>query len=430
MTDRLSISSDFSYIPSDHIIRPEQFIHMINADKALDTILNEARVLSAEKLKLRKALRRTLAEDVVAKENVPPFDCSAMDGYAVRSDDTKSASERKPVTLIVIGESSAGNVFKGKLTALQAVRVMTGGTIPKGADSVVPVEQVVATDDEKIQIAAFMKPGAHIRNAGEDIARDSVPLQTGDLLTPAKLGVLASLGYTKVKTRVRPHVKIITTGDELVSPGAKLSAGQIRNSNRYTLSGLVEEAGAVAEFVASIPDKRKQIRKGIAHSLDCDILLITGGVSVGKYDLVKDVLSELGVQAKFWQVNIKPGKPLFFGTFEKTLVFGLPGNPVSAHVTFLEFVRPAILSMLGATSSTGVMLHAILDQQIVKRDAKRHFIRGIATSGNGVLRVSTTGTQSSGALSSMAKANCLIVIPENVTSLPKGRKVTIEMLTS
>ncbi len=402
---------------------------MLAADKALEIILKETKLLSSGKTKLRKALHRTLAEDIEANENVPPFDNSAMDGFALRSIDTKTASSRKPKVLTLIGESRAGNVFHGIVEATQAVRVMTGGNIPKGADCVVPLEQVEMVDDKAIRVIAPAKVGAHIRRAGEDMPQGSVVLQKGERLTPAKLGVLASLGYSKVRVTSRPRVKIITTGDELVDTGRKLDEGQIRNSNRYVLAALVEEAGAEPEFVMSVPDKKKRICKVIAHSLDADILIVTGGVSVGKYDLVKDVLNELGVQTKFWKVNIKPGKPLFFGKRKKTLVFGLPGNPVSAHVTFLQFVRPAIRKMLGEKNSTEVKLNAVLDQPIVKTDSKRHFVRGIAQATNGVIHVGTTGTQSSGALSSMAKANCLIIVSEQASSLRKGSKVMIEMLS-
>jgi molybdopterin molybdotransferase len=402
---------------------------MISFHQALQKILKEVKPCSAEKVKLRIALHRILAESIVAKENIPPFDNSAMDGFAVRSADVRNATRKGGVRLRIVGESSAGNPFEKKVGKMGAVRIMTGGTIPLGADAVVPLEVVSMIGDESVEVAAPVKTGAHVRRAGEDVEKNQVVLKNGELLTPAKIGLLASLGYAKVNVARKPCVNILATGDELVAIDDTLRKGQIRNSNSYTLASYVEQTGGDAQILGTVPDKKKKLRRAIQRARDCDILLITGGVSVGKYDLVKNALEHVGVKIKFWRVNIKPGKPLVFGTFGKTLVFGMPGNPVSTSVAFLQFVRPAMRKMLGEITPHNVQLNAILDEPIAKVDGKRHFVRGIAASKNGHMHVRTTGTQSSGALSSVAKANCLIIIPEKSPSLKKGSRVLIELLS-
>lgn len=402
---------------------------MLSFLKALQAILKTAQVLPSEKVKLQNALHRTLAADIAAKENIPPFDNSAMDGFALRSPDVRTASRKNVIRLKVVGESSAGNPFRKNVGENEAVRIMTGAKLPAGADAVVPIELVEALDDETIQVAAPVRIGAHVRRAGEDVRRKETVLRKGELLTPARIGLLASLGYSKISVARKPRVHILATGDELAEIEDNLKDGQIRNSNSYTLASYVEQAGGEPAILGIAPDKKKKLRKAVERALNCDVLLITGGVSVGKYDLVKDVLERVGVKIKLWRVNIKPGKPLVFGTFGKTLVFGMPGNPVSTSVTFLQFVRPAMRRMLGDVSAERLQLHAILDEPIAKHDRKRHFVRGIAASKNGQMHVRTTGTQSSGALSSVANANCLIILPEKTSSLTKGRQVLIELLS-
>jgi molybdopterin molybdotransferase len=402
---------------------------MISFQQALQKIRKEAQPCSTEKVKLRNALHRTLGEDIVAKENIPPFDNSAMDGFALRSNDVRNATKKNVVRLKVVGESSAGSPFDERIGQNESVRIMTGAKIPAGADAVVPIESVEVLDDDTIQVNAPVKAGAHVRRAGEDVRKKETVLRKGEFLAPARIGLLASLGYSKVSVARKPRVHILATGDELVQIDDKLNEGQIRNSNSYTLASYVEQTGGEPEVLGIAPDKKKKLRKAVGKALDCDILLITGGVSVGKYDVVKDILERVGVKIEFWRVNIKPGKPLVFGTFGKTLVFGMPGNPVSTSVAFLQFVRPAMRKMLGDVGTTDLQISAILDEPISKHDGKQHFVRGIAASRNGQMHVRTTGTQSSGALSSVAKANCLIIMPEKTMSLKKGSRVLIELLS-
>lgn len=399
---------------------------MLNADTALKSILEECSALSSERVKLRRALGRTLSQDIVAMENIPPFDNSSMDGFALNSTEIKKASRKNPVALLLVGESSAGNVFGAGLKPGETIRVMTGGKIPAGADCVVPIE-LVSTDEKTVQFTSPVKPGSYIRRAGEDIKIDEVALRKGEAVGPAQIGVLASLGCTRVEVTRKPSVRILPTGDELVEVADKLSDGQIRNSSSHALAGFVKQAGGRSTVLPIVPDRKKRIRKAIEAALGCDVLLITGGVSVGKYDLVKEILEELQIEIKFWRVNIKPGKPLLFGKHNDTLVFGLPGNPASTSVTFLQFVRPALEKMLGRNNRQALQISAILDEPILKKDDKRHFVRGIATSVKGTMHVRTTGTQSSGVMGSMAKANCFIILPEKSSSLKRGSTVQVEL---
>jgi len=399
---------------------------MLDTHEALAIILASVRPLGAEHVELKKAYSRTLAADIIARENLPPFDNSSMDGFAVMAADLERATPSTPVLLNIVGEASAGNVFKGRLRTGEAVRIMTGAKIPAGADSVVPVEVTEIRDDKRVACVAPIALGANIRRAGEDIQKNSAALRRGHLLTPARLGVLAALGITRVRVVRQPLVKILATGDELVPYHVKPKAGQIRNSTSHVLQGYVERAGAIGRFLGIVGDEKKRLQKAIRSGLDADVLLITGGVSMGKYDLVKDTLQALGVRIRFWRVNIKPGKPLLFGTFGSTLVFGLPGNPVSTSVTFMQFVKPALAAMLQRIPDVPAYLSAILDEPISKRDGKRHFVRGVATMHNGALHVRPHGPQSSGMVSSLAHANCLIPVPEEVDILDTGSNVMVQ----
>lgn len=400
---------------------------MLNATEAKTLILAEAEPLSTEVINLRKALHRVLAKDITADINLPPFDNSAMDGYAVRSSDVKRASNRHAALLAVAGEASAGNIFGRKISNGEAVRIMTGGKIPDGADAVIPVEEV-SSEGNSVMIRRPIRKGEHIRRSGDDIAQGEKVLGAGEMLTPARMALLASLGFYKVEVYRKPRVAILATGDELVRVGSSLKDGQIRNSNSLMLAAYVEQCGGDPVMRGIVPDNKKLLLKKIKNSFYCDMLLITGGVSVGKYDYVKEILSEAGVDMKFWRANIKPGKPIVFGKKAKTLVFGLPGNPASAGVTFLQFVKPALERTAGRLPEAPLVQYAICDEDISKKDGKRHYVRGYAYLKNQLLHVTKSGNQSSGALSAMARANCLIVLPENTTAAKRGRKVQIELI--
>lgn len=403
-------------------------INMLNANDALNQILGATPGVSSEKIKIMNGLARTAARDVIASENIPAFNNSSMDGYAVRFLDTTKATARKPVILSVVGEARAGAVFAKKLKPGETVRIMTGGKIPDGADAVIPIEHVAAVDKQHHHISRKCRKGEHVRFAGEDIKKGDTLLHKGELISPATLATLASLGIMKIRVARKPLVKIIATGDELVAFNDTPKAGQIRNSTSLALRAFVEQAGGDAKLLGIVPDKKKRLRKAIKSSLKSDVLVITGGVSVGRYDLVKEVLEKRGAKIRFWRVNIKPGKPLLFATLGKTLIFGLPGNPASTAVTFLQFVRPAMWKMQGRLLTESLRVLAVFDGTLRKNDGKRHFVRGIVSRKKNRLVVKPAGIQSSGAMSPMARANCLIIIPEKVRSLKKGSAVEIELL--
>jgi molybdopterin molybdotransferase len=401
---------------------------MISADKALRVILGTVPPPGKENVPLRDASGRTAAESIVAGENIPPFRNSSMDGYAVRSADLKGASPGRVVMLTVAGESSAGNPFAGMLRKGTAVRIMTGGKLPSGADAVVPIEVARSGNTGEVSFTGPARPGDFVRNPGEDIPRGRRVITAGDLLTPSHIGVIASTGHDAVSVSVRPRVGILATGDELVRPDRTPGDGKIRNSSSYALMGLVREAGGKPYFLGIVRDRKKAMRKRVREGLAFDILLLTGGVSVGAHDHVREVLTRSGVDILFWKVNIRPGSPLLFGVADRTLVFGLPGNPVSTGVTFLQFVRPAIRKYLGRKSLSQTQLIAVTDEPLTAKESKRCYLRGIARQEGGVLHVATTGSQSSAVMSSLLKANCLIILPEGTGGVPAGSPVTIEFL--
>jgi molybdopterin molybdotransferase len=397
---------------------------MIDFEDALKKISSHAKALKPEMVSLEKSLGRVLAEDLRAKEPIPPFRKSTMDGYAVRSQDLESLDEDNPVLLNVIADLPAGKVSRSKLKPNQAIRIMTGAPLPEGADSVVMMEDTEKKGD-KVLIKRRVDPGAHIGEVGEDVQKGELILQKGDNIGPAEMGMLASLGMAKVKVARRPVVAVIPTGDELTEPGAKLKPGKIRNSNAYGLLGLAQKAGAESKYLGIAPDKKSLLRKKISHAKKADILVLSGGVSVGDYDLVKDQLKSFGVRPVFWQVMIKPGKPMFFGVKGKQLVFGLPGNPVSAMLCFQLFVKPAIDLLLGRKQIGLKKGKAILLADLSLKPGRRQFLRGALDQEGLVLQVQPFPFQKSGVLKSLVKSNALVVVPPEIEMMEKGEEVDI-----
>ncbi len=399
---------------------------------ALDIVLNASRrELPTETVPLVLAAGRVLAEGVVSQEDIPRFANSAMDGYAVIAADLAAASHDSPATLRVIGESSAGTPFQGRVEPGEAVRIMTGGIMPEGADAVIEVESTKERD-RSVAAERPLRVGESVRKAGEDIRNGSEALPAGKRLTPGDIGVLASLGVTNVPVRVRPTIGLLATGNEVIEPFRTPTAGQIRNSSIPALYAYCMEAGGEPIDLGIARDDRDELEDKLEQGLRYDILITTGGVSAGSYDLVQNVLPELGVDLLFHKVNIRPGKPVLFGTYgdgnESTLVFALPGNPVSTLVTFRRFVLPAIRRLL-RQREPGFRMHAVLGEPLKKQDGKRHFIRGrLSTGSDGIPVVATTGTQSSGAMSSMSLADCLIIVEEERTAPNAGEVVEIELL--
>jgi len=406
---------------------------MKSADEARTIILESVPVQPVDVIPLLQAHHRVLAEDATAGQDVPSFDNSSMDGYALRAADTASATSGKPITLQLAGEVSAGNVFTGAVPVGAAVRIMTGAPIPAGADAVVE-QEVVTARNGSLQVGILVSAGRNIRKRGEDIRTGSVVVQRGTHIQAAHLGALASIGKAQVAVFHSPSVGFLTTGNELVEVEQTPQPGQIRNSNAYSLLGLIRESGGEPVNLGVARDDERELGEKLRRGLEHDVLITSGGVSVGTYDYVLKTLEQLGVERKFWKVNIKPGMPLFFGVHRSperkkvVPVFGLPGNPVSTMVTFLQFVRPAIDKMVGRGGESSFRLRARLETDFQKKDTKRHFTRGVVRNEHGALVVRTTGTQSSGALTSMAKANCLLIVPEDRMEIHAGEEVEIELL--
>jgi molybdopterin molybdotransferase len=380
-------------------------------------VLSEAQALATEDVPVEKALGRVLAADVVAGMQVPPFDSSAMDGFAVVAG---PAAE-----LPVVGESRAGHPFGGRLEPGGAVRISTGAVVPEGADAVVPVERTEAVG-ERVRVPDT-EAGANVRYAGEDVRSGEVVVRAGTPLGPAELGVAASLGYAELGCSSRPRVALVVTGDELARPGEPLEPGAIYSSNGYALAALVERAGAALTGVDSAPDTEAGTRAALEEALgEAHVVCVSGGVSVGPHDHVRSAMAELGVEERFWGVRLRPGKPTWFGVRDGTLAFGLPGNPVSAMVTFELFVRPALAALQGADPAAR-RVGAVL-AEAVRRNPKREQAVRVRLGGDVELRATPTGPQGSHQLTSMLGADGLALIPAGEGALAAGERVEVELL--
>jgi molybdopterin molybdotransferase len=350
-----------------------------------------------------------------------------MDGYAVRAVDTRPEAAGRAAELRVIEDLPAGRVSRRAIGPGRAVRIMTGAPLPKGADAVVMVEDTEKAGD-RVKIFRAVSPGDNIGRAGEDLEKGDLILEKGDLIGPAEVGMLAALGLASVRVFRRPKLAVIATGDEIVEPGQKAGRGCIYNSNGYSLLSLALQAGTEASYLGIARDKTSQLKQKIQKARASDILVVSGGVSVGDYDLVKEELRGLGVRPVFWQLRIKPGKPTYFGVRRRQLVFGLPGNPTSAMVMFHIFVRPAIDRMLGRKRPGLRSATALLEQEITMRPGRTQFLRGALVGEGPMLRVNQFPDQRSGVLRSMVKSRVLIVVPAEVSRIEKGREVEILFL--
>jgi molybdopterin molybdotransferase len=401
---------------------------MRSVDEHLAEILAKVAPLRPMELHLLDAHGCVLAEDVVATAPLPGFDNSGMDGYAVRSADIAGATPQAPVTLPVIGDIAAGTTRVLTVSEGLCARIMTGAPIPPGADAVVPVEW---TDGDPRQVRIGNQPdvGAFIRRAGEDIRPGDVVVRSGLLVGATQVGLLAAAGRRAVVVRPKPRVVVISTGAELVDLGEPLAYGQIVDSNSYALTAAVREAGAIAYQVGIVPDEPRALTRAIEdHLIQADLIVTSGGVSVGAYDVVKQVLGQLGTVA-FEQVAMQPGMPQAFGVVGDDIpIFGLPGNPVSALVSFEVFVRPALRRMLGAEPLGRPQVIALLTQPVRKRAGKRQFLRVYVTRQGDQVLAEPTGGQGSHMLAGLAAANGLAVVPEDVTELDAGAPVTVWLL--
>ncbi|MGB9701010.1 MAG: gephyrin-like molybdotransferase Glp [Thermodesulfobacteriota bacterium] len=399
---------------------------MIDVNSALKQILAQIPILGKERISILSALGRVLAEDITAPRQIPPWNNSAMDGYAVKWSDIKGASPDKPVTLKVIADLPAGQIFKGLVGQKEAVRIMTGAPIPEGTDTVVPVEDTEKAGEE-VKIFKETALGKNIRLAGEDVKQGEEILSSGTILQPAHIGMLASCQRAFVYVYQKPRVAILSTGDELIEIDEPWTEGKIVNSNAYSLTGQVKMCGAEAILLGIARDRLEDLSSKIQQGLLADILITSGGVSVGDYDLVKEMLRKLG-QINFWKVAMRPGQPLAFGLVSGKPLFGLPGNPVSSMVSFEQFVRPAILKMAGHTKIFRPTIIAELGEDLEKKAGLTHFLRCRLIRENDKIIATTTGEQGSGILSSMVKAQGLIVFPAELTKARAGQKVKVMLL--
>jgi molybdopterin molybdotransferase len=349
-----------------------------------------------------------------------------MDGFAVRAQDTGGATEKGPVALRVAGESRAGRPAGIPLSTGEAIRISTGAVVPEGADAVVRIEECRELDD-MVEVLTEVPPGKELRRAGEDIRVGDLVLERGTLLGPAEVGVLASVGAAAVDCVQQPRVSVLSTGDELVEPGGPLQAGQIRNSNAFTVPAQVERAGALVASGERVPDDREATIDAIRAALDDDVLIVCGGVSVGSHDHVKPVLAELGAQQVFWGVALRPGHPTWFGTYGDKLVFGLPGNPVSAMGTFHLVVRPARAAMSGRSDERR-RTTAVMDADYRKQPGRAHAVRCRLDVGEDGFHVRPTKEQGSHILTSMLGADALALIEVERGDVAAGERVHIELL--
>jgi molybdopterin molybdotransferase len=400
------------------IVMSEQ---LLSVARAREIVLAQVAPLPTESLPVELALDRVLAADVIALGDVPPFACSAMDGFAIHA----GPADR---TLAVVGESRAGSPSDRTLSSGEAIRISTGAAVPGGADAVIRQEDVDASQAE-VRLHAATSPGQNVRPAGEDIRAGETVLRRGTALGVPELGVAVGAGAGNLDVSRAPRVAIISTGDELRAPGDPLGPGEIHNSNAVMLAALAARCGAIPVQTERVKDSREATEAALEEALRAaDVLVITGGVSVGPHDHVKPSLAALNVKEHFWRVALQPGKPTWFGTRGGKLVFGLPGNPVSAVVTFTLFVRPALAALQGANEERGPRRLAELGVSIARNPNRDQAVRVTLERANGATRAFPTGPQGSHIVTSLLKADALAVVPAGPGELAAGTEVTLETI--
>ena len=410
---------------------------MISVEDAREKILEHFVTLDSKSVHILDSMGLVVSESIKSPLNIPPFNNSAMDGYAVISEDTKLASSDHVVNLKILETIKAGSVPSEKVIKGTASRIMTGAPIPEGADSIVPFEDTteldwnINSDKSFVGIKYPGNVGANFRESGKDLSIGDVVVEKFSILTPSLIGLLASVGLEQVKVIRPPVVSILSTGDELVEPGLSIEPGQIFDSNTYSIYSSVLQLGAIPKIIGIARDNRQSVIDMIEKSLNSDFVISSAGVSKGDYDVVKDVMGEMG-NLNFWSVNMRPAKPLAFGKLKTHKSFvpiiGLPGNPVSSLVAFEQFCRPAIRKMMGKTINDRKIIRAKLVDSIENYDSRRVYARVIVESKNGVNVATTTGDQGSNILTSMAKANGLAICPENIERVLPGEEVDVILL--
>lgn len=401
---------------------------MIKVDDALENILKETKFLEPENIDLLSSLNRVLAENIYSRDNLPPFNKSAMDGYAIKSQETIIATKDSPSQFLVQGVIKAGDYYSGRLERGQALKIMTGAPLPAGADAVLEIEKIEKKDNQ-IFIYQKVEPGTNIIKLGEEISEGQLALSKGQIIRPAEIGLLASLGYKSIKVYGRPKVALLITGDELINIEEQLTRGKIRNSNEYSLHALVIGAGAEAISFGIIPDNIDILREKLRLAFEqADLVISTGGVSAGDYDFIKDVLVQIGAQIKFSSVAIKPGKPLTFATYNGKTFWGLPGNPSAVINTFEQFVKPAIQKMMGRDSGLTEEFSVVLLEDFKAKKGRRHYVYASIKKENGIYYACNAGSQSSSQLITMSKSNGVVIIPEDKGPVQAGETLQARFL--
>ncbi len=401
---------------------------MISVEEALERILAEIIPLATTKVPISKALGHVLAKDVISQEDIPPFANSAMDGFALLSRDSQPHNGQPP-RLRVTGGVAAGYVADHAVEPGTAMRIMTGAPVPPGADTVIQVELTRSNgpESEWVEILQEVAPGNNIRPAGEDIHNGQTVLSNGTEIGPWEIGILATLGWSQVPVIRRPRVAILGTGDEVIDVEEPLRPGKIRNSNSYLLEAAVRQAGAEPQRLGIALDTLESLREKFAEAMQSDLIITTGGVSVGDFDLVKNIMAEQG-EIQFWRINMRPGKPVAFGHIGVIPLLGLPGNPVSAAVTFELFGRPVIRKMLGHTHLLRQQAEVVVEDGVSESVMRRHYVRAHVEWKNGSLIAHTTGNQGSNIMTSLLNANALLIVPEGGITIQPGGTVQAMML--
>jgi len=401
---------------------------MISVEEALARILAEITPLNAMQVPLSEACGLVLAKDIVAQEDIPPFANSAMDGFALLSHDSQP-QHGQPSRLRITGGVAAGYVADHAVEEGTTMRIMTGAPLPPGADSVIQVEltRSEGPDSEWVEILEAVPPGNNIRPAGEDMRRGQTVLRQGSEVGPWEVGVLATLGWSTIPVIQQPHVAILGTGDEVIDVDEPLRPGKIRNSNSYLLEAAVRQAGAVPHRLGVAHDTVESLREKFTEAVRYNLIITSGGVSVGDFDLVKNIMAEQG-QINFWRINMRPGKPVAFGHIGGVPLLGLPGNPVSAAVTFELFGRPVIRKMMGHTRLVRPQVDVIVEDGVSDRAMRRHYVRAHVEWRDGHFVAHTTGNQGSNIMTSLLNANALVIVPEGGVEVRPGDTAKAMML--
>lgn len=407
-------------------VRGKGFYRLSSVEEALHKLLSRLRPLGRERVGLGEALGRVLASDVVAQRDNPPFDRAAMDGFAVKGENTFGATQGNPIYFKIIGEVFTGESFAGRVGDFEAVRVSTGAAMPAGANAVVMLEHVNELDGE-IEVLKAVPPGKNVSLRGEDYRRGQRLLERGRVLNPQEIAVLASLGLKEVEVYLKPRVGIISTGNEIVAPGEELKEGQVYDTNSFALAALCRHAGATPQRLGIVEDDYEEMRRAVEAGLSFDVLLITGATSVGKRDLVPDIVAELG-EVVVHGVSLRPGEPTGFGYIGKTLVFMLPGYPVASIVAFETFVRPALQVMLGTKLVVPYpAIRARLRRKIASELGRRDFVRVRVERTARGYEVEPLRTSGSGIVSTLVRGDGFVIVPESTEGIEKGEVVEVRL---